>query len=109
MNLVAKEFVATRSDELGVLILSCFTGAARELQDAIQVNPYDVDQTAEAIRTALEMAPEEKQERMRRMRKMVREHNVYRWAANLIGELCDVRLDAAAGSSEKFRVATPVA
>jgi alpha,alpha-trehalose-phosphate synthase [UDP-forming] len=109
MNLVAKEFVATRSDELGVLILSCFTGAARELQDAIQVNPYDIDQTAEAIRTALEMTPEEKRERMQRMRKLVREHNVYRWAASLIGELCDVRLDAAPGNAEKFRVATPVA
>ena len=55
MNLVAKEFVATRHDERGVLILSCFTGAARELRDALQVNPYDIDQTAEAIRAALEM------------------------------------------------------
>ena len=80
MNLVAKEFVATRQDERGVLILSCFTGAARELRDALQVNPYDIDQTAEAIRAALEMQPEEKQARMQRMRKLVREHNVYRWA-----------------------------
>jgi len=94
MNLVAKEFVATRMDERGVLILSCFTGAARELRDALQVNPYDIDQTAEAIRTALEMSAEEKQLRMQRMRKIVREHNVYRWAGSLIGELCDVRLDS---------------
>ena len=94
MNLVAKEFVAARQDERGVLILSCFTGAARELRDALQVNPYDIDQTAEAIRTALEMRSEEKQLRMQRMRKVVREHNVYRWAGSLIGELCDVRLDA---------------
>ena len=93
MNLVAKEFVATRNDERGVLILSCFTGAARELRDALQVNPYDIDQTADAIRAALEMASEEKQLRMLRMRKTVREHNVYRWAGNLIGELCEVRLD----------------
>ena len=93
MNLVAKEFVATRDDERGVLILSCFTGAARELHDALQVNPYDIDQTAEAIRAALEMPPEEKQLRMQRMRKLVREHNIYRWAGSLIGELCDVRLD----------------
>jgi trehalose 6-phosphate synthase len=93
MNLVAKEFVATRNDERGVLILSCFTGAARELRDALQVNPYDIDQTADAIRAALEMASEEKQLRMMRMRKTVREHNVYRWAGNLIGELCEVRLD----------------
>lgn len=103
MNLVAKEFVATRQDERGVLILSCFTGAARELRDALQVNPYDVDQTAEAIRAALEMEPEEKQMRMQRMRKQVREHNVYRWAGSLIGELCEVRLDAADTGAEGFR------
>jgi trehalose-6-phosphate synthase len=108
MNLVAKEFVATRRDELGVLILSCFTGAARELQDALQVNPYDIDQTAEAIRTALEMQPEEKQMRMQRMRKLVREHNVYRWAGNLIAELCAVRLDVPAGNTEKFRAGATV-
>ena len=93
MNLVAKEFVATRADERGVLILSCFTGAARELRDALQVNPYDIDQTAEAIRAAVEMDSEEKQLRMQRMRKVIREHNVYRWAATLIGELCEVRLE----------------
>jgi trehalose 6-phosphate synthase len=93
MNLVAKEFVATRHDERGALILSCFTGAARELHDALQVNPYDIDQTAEAIRAALEMPSGEKQLRMQRMRKLVRENNVYRWAGTLIGELCEVRLD----------------
>jgi trehalose-6-phosphate synthase len=103
MNLVAKEFVATRQDERGVLILSCFTGAARELRDALQVNPYDIDQTAEAIRAALEMQAEEKQMRMQRMRKLVREHNVYRWAGSLIGELCDVRLDTAEAGGERFR------
>ncbi len=102
MNLVAKEFVATRHDERGVLILSCFAGAARELRDAIQVNPYDIDQTAEAIRAALEMVPEEKQLRMQRMRKLVREHNVYRWAGSLIGELCDVRLDSPEASTTDF-------
>ncbi len=94
MNLVAKEFVAARGDERGVLILSQFTGAARELHDALLVNPYDIDRTADAIRLALEMRPEEKQVRMQRMRKAVREHNVYRWAGNLIGELCEIRLDA---------------
>ncbi len=99
MNLVAKEFVANRHDERGVLILSCFTGAARELADALQVNPYDIDQTAEAIRAALEMAPEQKQLRMQRMRRTVREHNVFRWAGSLIGELCDVRLDLPANST----------
>jgi alpha,alpha-trehalose-phosphate synthase [UDP-forming] len=94
MNLVAKEFLAARRDERGVLILSQFTGAARELRDALLVNPYDIDQTAEAIRIALEMEPEEKQMRMHRMRKVVREHNIYRWAGNLITELCELRLDA---------------
>jgi trehalose-6-phosphate synthase/uncharacterized membrane protein affecting hemolysin expression len=102
MNLVAKEFVATRRDERGVLILSCFTGAARELRDALQINPYDIDQAAEAIRAALEMEPEEKELRMQRMRKTVREHNVYRWAGNLIAELCELRLDASDESKEKF-------
>jgi trehalose 6-phosphate synthase len=108
MNLVAKEFVSTRQDERGVLILSCFTGAARELRDALQVNPYDIDQTAEAIRAALEMQPEEKQMRMQRMRKLVREHNVYRWAGSLIGELCEVRLDLADEGHERFRAGATV-
>jgi trehalose 6-phosphate synthase len=93
MNLVAKEFLAARHDERGVLILSQFTGAARELRDALLVNPYDIDQCAEAIRVALEMEPEEKQIRVRRMRKIIREQNIYRWAGNLITELCEVRLD----------------
>jgi len=93
MNLVAKEFVATRTDERGVLILSCFTGAARELRDALQVNPYDIDQVADALRAALEMSSEEKEARMHRMRRTVRENNVYRWAGNLIAELCEIRLD----------------
>jgi alpha,alpha-trehalose-phosphate synthase [UDP-forming] len=103
MNLVAKEFVAARHDERGVLILSCFTGAARELQDAVQVNPYDVDQTAEAIRAALEMEPQEKQMRMQHMRRIVRENNVYRWAGTLIEGLCEVRLDAAETRTDRRR------
>jgi alpha,alpha-trehalose-phosphate synthase [UDP-forming] len=94
MNLVAKEFLSARNDERGVLILSIFTGAARELRDALQVNPYDIDQTAEAIRAALEMEPEEKQSRMQRMRKTVREHNVFYWAGSLIAELSELRLDS---------------
>jgi alpha,alpha-trehalose-phosphate synthase [UDP-forming] len=106
MNLVAKEFVAARRDERGVLILSCFTGAAHELRDALQINPYDIDQTAEAIRCALEMEPEEKELRMQRMRKTVGEHNVYRWAGNLIAELCELRLDASDESNEKLRAST---
>ena len=98
MNLVAKEFVAARDDEQGVLILSRFTGAARELRDAVLVNPYDIERTADAIRYALEMEPEERTARMQRLRKLVKEQNIYRWAANLIGELCEVRLDSAIDS-----------
>ncbi|HLW98468.1 MAG TPA: trehalose-6-phosphate synthase [Candidatus Acidoferrales bacterium] len=93
MNLVAKEFIAARSDDDGVLILSQFTGASRELHDALLVNPYDVEQLAEAIRRALEMQPEERHARMVRMRQTVKEHNVYRWAAELISELAEIRLD----------------
>jgi trehalose 6-phosphate synthase len=87
MNLVAKEFVSVRDDEDGVLILSRFTGASRELRDALLVNPYDVDETAEAIRAAIEMPPEERRLRMARMHRSVREHNVYRWAGLLLGEM----------------------
>jgi alpha,alpha-trehalose-phosphate synthase [UDP-forming] len=108
MNLVAKEFVATRQDELGVLILSRFTGAARELRDALQVNPYDIDQTAEAIRAALEMQAEEKKTRMHRMRKLVREQNVYKWAGSLIGALCEVRLKVVESGGERFRAEASV-
>jgi trehalose-6-phosphate synthase len=93
MNLVAKEFVASRDDEDGVLILSQFTGAARELRDALLVNPYDVEQMAEMIRRSLEMPPEERRARMQQMRRTVKEHNIYRWAADLISELAEIRLD----------------
>ncbi len=109
MNLVAKEFLATRGDESGVLILSQFTGAARELRDALLVNPYDIDQTAEAIRAALEMEPEDKQLRVRRMRKVIKEHNIYRWAGNLITELCELRMDAPEDVQEKSRASVSVA
>jgi trehalose 6-phosphate synthase len=94
MNLVAKEFVAARDDENGVLILSRFTGASHELTDALLINPYDTGEIAESIRHALEMPPRERLERMRRMRTVVRERNIYRWAGNLIGELCAVRTEA---------------
>src|ERR1700688_3020721 len=109
MNLVAKEFLAARRDERGVLILSQFTGAARELRDALLVNPYDTDQTAEAIRAALEMEPEEKQLRVHRMRKIIREHNIYHWAGNLITELVEVRLDAPEDAQEKSRAGVSAA
>ncbi|HLB86506.1 MAG TPA: trehalose-6-phosphate synthase, partial [Terriglobales bacterium] len=102
MNLVAKEFVASRCDEQGVLILSRFTGAARELRDALIVNPYDTEQMAEAIRFALEMDPEERRLRMQRMRRLLKEHNVFRWAGNLIAELSEVRLDSSAGAKSQM-------
>ncbi|MGC1370800.1 MAG: trehalose-6-phosphate synthase [Candidatus Sulfotelmatobacter sp.] len=109
MNLVAKEFLAARQDERGVLILSQFTGAARELRDALLVNPYDIDQTAEAIRVALEMDPEEKQSRVRNMRKHIQEHNIYRWAGSLITELCELRLDVSDRAQSKPRSVVPAA
>ena len=93
MNLVAKEYVAARRDERGVLILSQFTGAARELHDAILVNPYDIQETAKAIAQALDMNVAEMISRMRRMRRSVKEHNIYWWAGSLIGDLCDLRLE----------------
>jgi trehalose 6-phosphate synthase len=93
MNLVAKEFVAAREDEQGALILSRFTGASRELRDAIIVNPYDIEQLSDAIRMALEMDATERHRRMQRMRRNVKEHNVYRWAGNLITELSEIRIE----------------
>jgi len=87
MNLVAKEFVASRFDEDGVLLLSPFTGAARELTEALLVNPYATDHFAEAIKTAVEMPEEERRRRMRKMRDVVRENNIYKWAADIISEL----------------------
>jgi trehalose 6-phosphate synthase len=87
MNLVAKEYLAARDDEDGVLVLSKFTGAAVELGDSLLVNPYDIEGVAEAIHRGLEMARGERRMRMQRMRKYVREHNVYRWAASILGDL----------------------
>jgi len=96
MNLVAKEFVSVRDDDDGVLILSQFTGASSELRDALLVNPYDVDGTAEAIRAAVEMSPDERRARMARMRQSVREQNIYRWAGLLLNELSRIPEEAAA-------------
>jgi len=91
MNLVAKEFVASRDDLHGVLILSRFAGASHELGEALAINPYDTEEMAESIRRALEMGPEERRMRMQRMRVTIREHNVYRWAGKLIEQLCEIR------------------
>jgi trehalose 6-phosphate synthase len=98
MNLVAKEFVAAREDEDGVLVLSKFTGAAVELRDALLVNPYDIAGVAEALHEGLEMNRGERRRRMRRMRRQVMEHNIYRWAASILGDLRELRLESAEGA-----------
>ncbi|MDD5282464.1 MAG: trehalose-6-phosphate synthase [Candidatus Omnitrophica bacterium] len=87
MNLVAKEYVAEKDDLSGALILSQFTGAARELTDAIMVNPYSIEEFADSIRLAVQMPKEEKRRRMENMRQVIAENNIYRWAANIITEL----------------------
>lgn len=84
MNLVAKEFVAARSDEAGVLVLSQFTGAARDLKEALIINPYSAEETADAIHKALNMPLSEQRRRMKKMRDSVKNYNVYRWAAEFI-------------------------
>jgi trehalose 6-phosphate synthase len=91
MNLVAKEFVAARDDERGVLVLSRFTGAARDLPEALLVNPYDLEEASAALATALEMAPGEQAERMRAMRAHVSEFNVYRWAGRMLADAARLR------------------
>ena len=92
MNLVAKDFVSARDVGDGVLILSQFTGASRELKDALIVNPYDIEQMADAICLSIRMQFAERSDRMGRMRANVRQYNVYRWAGKLIGELARLRL-----------------
>jgi trehalose 6-phosphate synthase len=104
MNLVAKEFVAAREESDGVLILSEFTGVAREFQEALQVNPYARADFAEAIRVALEMPSEEQSRRMARLKAQVAENNVYKWAADLISEMARPA-GAAAAESQKVSVA----
>jgi trehalose 6-phosphate synthase len=95
MNLVAKEYVAAQSGGDGVLVLSEFAGAARELSDALIVNPYDVEQFAEAIRYGLEMDADERRARMQRLTRQVEEHNIYRWAARFLTQLAATRTPGA--------------
>ncbi|MBN2206745.1 MAG: trehalose-6-phosphate synthase [Candidatus Aminicenantes bacterium] len=87
MNLVAKEFVSARSDERGALVLSRFTGSARELEEAVLVNPIALDAFAEGLHRALTMDEAEQGERMRKMRAVVRENNVFRWAGKIVNEM----------------------
>ena len=91
MNLVAKEFLASRDDERGVLILSQFTGASRELPEALIVNPYDIDQCAAALHLALGMPEGEQRDRMRIMRSLISEFNVYRWAGRMLLDAAGMR------------------
>jgi len=91
MNLVAKEYVAAQSAGDGVLVLSEFAGAARELGDALIVNPYDIEQFAEAIHAGLQMSRDERRARMQRLSRQVDEHNIYRWAARFLTQLAAAR------------------
>ena len=92
MNLVCKEFVAARDDEQGVLVLSRFAGAAREMPEALIVNPYHVEETADALYRAASMPPAEQRERMASLRMTVREFNVFRWAGHMLADAGRSRL-----------------
>ncbi len=94
MNLVCKEFVAARDDEQGVLILSRFAGAAREMTEALIVNPYHVEETADALHRAAQMPAAEQRERMTSLRATVREFNVFRWAGRMLTDAGRWRLKA---------------
>ncbi len=102
MNLVAKEFAASRVDEDGVLILSKFTGAARELKEALLINPFAIEEGAEACREALQMHPDERRRRMQRMRETVEQNNVYRWAGKFLSEL--TRIETPEGTEPGYAV-----
>jgi trehalose 6-phosphate synthase len=84
MNLVAKEFIASRNQNDGALILSRFAGASQELRGAIIINPYDIESSADSIKAALEMPVEEQTQRMKQMRLEVVRNNIYSWAAKLL-------------------------
>lgn len=94
MNLVAKEFIAARDDEDGVLVLSTFAGASRELSDAVFINPFDTSAMGEAFFAALSMSPEERQARMRRLRDIVRRNNIFKWAGSMLLDAARVREQA---------------
>jgi trehalose 6-phosphate synthase len=91
MNLVAKEYIAAKEDLKGVLLLSSFTGASRELTDAIAINPYAASEFAGAIKMAVDMPEEEKIRRMGNMRELIAENNVYKWAAGIINEITSIK------------------
>ena len=90
MNLVAKEYIAAKDDEKGVLILSQFAGASRELKEAIIVNPYNTEQVADTIKSGLEMSEAEQKKRMKKLRRVIKNHNVYRWSAELLRTMANL-------------------
>jgi trehalose-6-phosphate synthase len=92
MNLVCKEFIAARDDERGVLVLSRFAGAASELNEALIVNPYHVEESADALNKAITMPDAEQRERMSNLRMTVRDYNVYRWAGRMLADAARWRL-----------------
>jgi trehalose 6-phosphate synthase len=110
MNLVAKEFVAARSDLKGVLVLSEFTGAARELTEALIVNPYDLEECSEALATALTMPEDEQRDRMRSMRSILVQFNVYRWAGKMLVDAARLRSQerVAGRIAERSSVGAPI-
>lgn len=90
MNLVAKEFIAARSENDGVLILSQFAGASQELHGALVINPYDIERSADAIKTGLEMPYEQQQQKMKQMRRLIMRHNIYSWGANILRTMATI-------------------
>ncbi len=114
MNLVAKEFVASRDDEQGVLVLSTFAGASKELLEALIVNPFDASAMADAYFAAVTMPPAEQAARMRRLREVVRSNNVFRWAGSMLLDAARVRkrgqlraLPGGGGAASPGRAAMP--
>jgi trehalose 6-phosphate synthase len=94
MNLVAKEYLSTQADGKGVLILSQFTGSARELESALLINPYDTETFAKTIKKAIEMPQEERQARSQRLREIISEHTIYHWAEEIVSDLARIRQDS---------------
>jgi trehalose-6-phosphate synthase len=90
MNLVAKEFIAARNKEDGALILSQFAGASQELHGALIINPYDIEETADAIHAAIEMPADTQLQKMRQMRRLIMRHNVYAWGANILRTMSSI-------------------
>ena len=100
MNLIAKEYLTAKNDGNGVLVLSRFTGAARELGQALQINPYDTETFADVLAAALEMGEEERANRMRALRDIVERNNIYRWAGKVLTTLASLRSDTNTGLQE---------